>query len=919
MRTLSVKLSYKPQDSMTPTLKRSRSIKTWMNFAWLAAALFAAPAALAQIQSGWWYNPGESGRGYFIEQQGSSLFMAAFLYDSSGNATWVGSTGTIDGMAYQGSLFAYANGQTLTGAYIAPVTTPSPGDISIVFSDASHGTLTWPEGSIPIERFAIVAGGLSGTAPGNSPITGWYWNPAESGRGYAYEVQNGTLLYAAFMYSASGEPIWYMSEGAVSGVNLYQGEWQQYANGQSLLGAYKAPIVINSQIGALTLQFIDTADATMTLPQGTQIPITHFLFSQVATPPPIGAEPAQISVSPSAAIFGSQGLNTTSPAQMLTLTNTGGATANLQLSLGGNNPGDFKWFGTCTNNMNLASGSSCSLSLTFTPLAAGARTAAISVQAGASDAVQIVAVSGGGTPSTAADTVRFLNQATFGPTAPMLSYVQNVGIAAFLEEQFAAPITGYPNFPYYPQTAPQTCTYNSMAPTSAASLCSRDNYSLFQVQLHMFQNALTAPDQLRQRVAWALSQIMVTSGLENQMAYAMGDYQQILLNNAFGNFRDILYQVTLSPEMGNYLNMVNNDKANPKLGTSPNENYARELMQLFSLGLSQLNIDGTPVLDSSGQPVPTYSQATVTAFAAIYTGWSYAPLPGVAQGKSSDPVYWGAPMVAFEANHDETSKTLLNGYVTAAGQTAETDLNTAIDNIFNHPNVGPFIGGLLIQALITSNPSPGYVSRVATAFNNNGQGVRGDMKAVLRAILLDTEARGDVSTNPSFGHLREPVLFMTGVLRALDGASDGEYLSSQANTMEQEVFFSPSVFNYYPPNYNIPGTTLLGPEFGIQNAATTFARANFVNTLVFGTGSAADPTVVGSIGTSVDMSSLIAIGDPVQMIGQINTLMFAGNMSAGLQNAILTAVLAYPATDLLDRARTAVYLAVTSPQYQVIQ
>jgi len=276
-------------------------------------------------------------------------------------------------------------------------------------------------------------------------------------------------------------------------------------------------------------------------------------------------------------------------------------------------------------------------------------------------------------------------------------------------------------------------------------------------------------------------------------------------------------------------------------------------------------------------------------------------------------------MVAVENNHDMTSKTLLNGYVTAAGQTAESDLNTAIDNIFNHPNVGPFIGSLLIQALVTSNPSPGYVSRVATAFNNNGQGVRGDMKAVLRAILLDTEARGDVNTNPSFGHLREPVLFMTGVLRALNGASDGEYLASQANNMEQEVFFAPSVFNYYPPNYNIPGTNLLGPEFGIQNAATSFARANFVNTLVFGNGSAADPTVVGSIGTSVDLSNLVAIADPVQMIGQINTLMFAGNMSAGLQNAILTAVLAYPATDTLDRARTAVYLAVTSPQYQVIQ
>jgi hypothetical protein len=276
-------------------------------------------------------------------------------------------------------------------------------------------------------------------------------------------------------------------------------------------------------------------------------------------------------------------------------------------------------------------------------------------------------------------------------------------------------------------------------------------------------------------------------------------------------------------------------------------------------------------------------------------------------------------MVAVEANHDQTAKTLLNAYADGAGQTAEAELNEAIDNIFNHPNVGPFVGSLMIQALVTSNPSPGYVTRVAQAFNNNGQGVRGDMKAVLRAILLDSEARGNVKVNANFGHLREPMLFITGVLRALDGASDGVYLTGQASGMGQNVFFAPSVFNYYPPNYNIPGTTLLGPEFGIQNAATSFARSNFANSIVFGNAIAPDPTVTGSIGTSVDFANLQAIADPVQMIAQINTLMFAGNMSAALQNAILTAVLAVPATSPLTRAQTAVYLAVTSPQYQVIQ
>jgi uncharacterized protein (DUF1800 family) len=889
-----------------------------VTFALLAASVFAAPAALAQVQSGWWYNINEGGRGYFIEQQGATLYMSAFLYDSSGRATWYASSGPIDGMNYQGALTAYANGQTLTGAYVSAVQAPSPGDINIVFSDASHATLTWPEGSIPIQRYPIVPNGLTSTQTG-SPLTGWYWNPAEGGRGYAFEVQNGTLLFAGFMYDASGNPIWYMSQGPMTSLSLYQGQWQQYANGQTLTGAYKSPAVINSQVGALTLQFSDASDATMTLPQSTQIGITHFLFSQYNITPQAGAEPPQITAAPTQLSFGAQAIGSGSAAKTLSLTNTGGATATLIFSLGGDNPGDFGWFGSCSNNMSLAPGASCSVSVTFVPVAAGARAAAISVQASATDAVQIIPLAGGGAASSSADTVRFLNQATFGPTTAMLAYVQNIGIAPFLEEQFAAPVTSYPSFAYYSPSPPVSCTFDGTNPTGPASLCSRDNYSLYQVQLHMFQNALTAPDQLRQRVAWALSQIMVTSGVENAMAYAMADYQQILLNNAFGNFRDVLYQVTLSPNMGGYLNMVNNDKGNASAGTQPNENYARELMQLFSLGLNQLNIDGTPVVDASGQPVPTYSQATVDGFAAVYTGWTFAPLPGVAQAKSHNPINYSAPMVSVLANHDQTSKTLLNGYVVAAGQTADAELSEAIDNIFNHSNVGPFIGSLLIQALVTSNPSPAYVTRVAQAFNNNGQGVRGDMKAVLRAILLDSEARGDVKSDPAYGHLREPVLYMTGVMRALDGASDGVYLAIEANSMQQNVFSPPTVFNYYPPNYNIPGTALLGPEFGIQNAATAFARSNFANSLLFSNVILPDPTVIGSIGTAVNLASLQAISDPVQMIAQINTLMFGGNMSAGLQNAILTAVLAVSATDPLTRAKTAAYLAITSPQYQVIQ
>jgi uncharacterized protein (DUF1800 family) len=880
--------------------------------------LSVAPAqAQAQIQSGWWYNGAEGGRGYFIDQQGSTLYMAAFLYDAGGRATWLSSTGTIDGMTYQGQLTAYASGQTLTGAYVSPVQTPSPGDITILFSDASHATIIWPEGSIPIQRYQFAPGGLNST--GAAPVTGLYWNPAEGGRGYGFEVQNGILLFAGFMYDSSGNPIWYMSQGPMTNINLYQGQWQQYANGQSLTGTYKFPSVINPQVGPLTLQFTDVANATMTLPQGTQIPVTHFLFSQYSVTLPAGAEPAQITLAPNLLSFATQAINTGSAAKSMTLTNTGGTAASLLFSLGGNNPGDFSMFGNCVNGMNLAPGASCSISVIFTPLTSGARNAEISVQASGADAVQIAGLSGGATPNSTADTVRFLNQATFGPTASMLAYVQNTGINAFLEEQFAAPVTNYPAMAYYPPVQAANCTAVSGKPADPASICARDNYSLYQVQLHFFQNAMTAPDQLRQRVAWALSQIMVTSGTDITMGYAMTDYQQLLVANAFGNFRDIMTQVSLSPNMGDYLNMVNNDKGNASKTVQPNENYARELMQLFVLGLNQLNADGTPVLDNTGTPVPSYSQNDVMNVAAALTGWTYAPLPGVAQAKSHNPTNYSAPMVAVQANHDVTAKTLLGGVPDSANQTANAELGLVLDNIFNQSSVGPFIGRQLIQRLVTSNPTPAYVARVTQAFNNNGAGVRGDMKAVLRAILLDSEARGDLKIDPSYGHLREPVMLVTGVLRALNGASDGVYPNTQFAGMQQPLFFSPTVFNYYPPDYNIPGTALEGPEFAIQNATTAFARSNFINTLVFGNVIAPDPTVVGSIGTTLNLAGLQAISDPVQMIQQLNTLMFGGNMSAAVQNAILNAVLAVPASDPATRAKTAAYLAATSPQFQVIQ
>ena len=391
--------------------------------------------------------------------------------------------------------------------------------------------------------------------------------------------------------------------------------------------------------------------------------------------------------------------------------------------------------------------------------------------------LSLAACSGGGTaanspaptptpPSTsaavsAADAARLLEQATFGVTATDVAHVQTIGIDAYINEQLAYPPTQYIGYTYTPHTAPANCIDDGSTPPDASSLCARDRYSPFQVQRDFFIHALNNPDQLRQRVAFALSQIMVVSSVEIYEAYGLANYENILLRDAFGNYRTLLQDVTLSPTMGHYLDMVNSDETNPQNGTVPNQNYAREVLQLFSIGLVELNPDGTQQLDASGAPIATFDGATIEGFASVFTGWTYPPLPG-ASSQWTNPINFDGTMVAFPNNHQPGTKSLLNSYTVPANQTPAQDLADALDNIFNHPNVGPFISKQLIQHLVTSNPSPDYVARVAAVFANNGQKVRGDLSAVVRAILTDTEARGDAPPNNLFGHLREPAPVLWG-------------------------------------------------------------------------------------------------------------------------------------------------------------
>ncbi len=524
------------------------------------------------------------------------------------------------------------------------------------------------------------------------------------------------------------------------------------------------------------------------------------------------------------------------------------------------------------------------------------------------------------------DRMRFLEQATFGPTPALDTRIRRIGLRTWLAEQFDAP---YPTIPY-PNLALKSSNNDDVAngcgaftnPSTQYSDCIRTFYNQYPLQNWFFQEAFYGDAQLRHRVAWALSQLLVTSGVDVQQSSHMIAYHQILSRNAFGNYRTLLKDITLNPAMGDYLDMARSTK------TNPNENYPREILQLFSIGLFMLNQDGTIQRDVSNNPIPSYDQTSVNNFTKVFTGFSFCnttcanSAPGIVNFKD--------PMILTQNNHDVTAKTLLS-YPSAVSPTITANTNgsieidQALDNIFNHPNVAPFVSRYLIQQLVTSDPTPAYVGRVSAVFNNNGAGIRGDLKAVVKAILLDPEARGDVKTDPNYGKLREPVQLMTNLMRnfnvrSADGSqpSDG-VVAFLGNNMLQNAFYAPTVFNYYSPGYTVPGTALNGPEFGIMTTGTAIARANFANTMVFGKVSTNTTTI--PLGTSLDFSALqtVAAADASsnQLLDVLNQRMMHNAMPANMRSTILTAVNAVPAASTLARVQQAVYLVATSSQFQV--
>ncbi len=553
-------------------------------------------------------------------------------------------------------------------------------------------------------------------------------------------------------------------------------------------------------------------------------------------------------------------------------------------------------------------------------------------------------------PASDADAVRFLEQAAWGPNAADLAHVKTVGFQTYLNEQFNAPVanpakgSNYPDLVFPLDDQSQACpSTNPSDPTYNQSVCNRDNFSMYPLHRTFFTGAMYGQDQLRQRVAFALHQILVVSGIIplNRGSW-MTIYLQSLDRHAFGNYRTLLGEITLNPSMGEYLDMRLSRR------TDPNENWAREVLQLFSIGVHELNIDGTPELDAQGMPIPSYSQTTVNEFTKVFTGWNLAP--PIASGINN----WRDPMVPRgRTDHDFSAKTLLNGFnipacSSASGAAniacAQADLTLALDNLFNHPNVGPFVGKQLIQHLVTSNPSPAYVARVARVFNNDCDALytagclnaRGNLKAVVQAVLLDPEARGDVKTAANYGKLREPAQYIINVLRALnvksfdktttsDGVLGNRSTVNFTGSLDQSIFEPATVFSYYQPEYEVPGTKILGPAFGILSTSTTLRRANNINTLIYtGVSANTSPTALSPDrprGTSVDLANLEALAStPGAIADQLNALMLHGTMSTEVRNSIITAMTAIPTTDVnfaRKRAQVAAYLVATSSQYDI--
>ncbi len=514
---------------------------------------------------------------------------------------------------------------------------------------------------------------------------------------------------------------------------------------------------------------------------------------------------------------------------------------------------------------------------------------------------------------TQVEAYRFLNQSTFGASESEAAALRALGDSSnaygrWIDQQIA--ITPSLHLPAV------LTAYDLLPAGTAAGSIHNDRIELW------LRNAVTAPDQLRQRVAFALSEILVVSQLGGlqQRPLAVTDYYDILVRGAFGNYRQLLEDVTLSPAMGVYLSMLGNQKPDAARNIRPDENYARELLQLFTIGLVELNPDGSTRRDQQDQPLPTFNQATIEGFAHVFTGWKWAwTAPGTPNFATvrSNRANEMLPMRAYPEQHATGTKQLLGATLLPANQTMEKDLDDALDNVFAHPNVGPFIARRLIHRLVTSNPSPAYVARVVARFENNGSGERGDLGAVVRAILLDDEARAAPAAAQT-GKLKEPLLRLTQLWRAYGArAANGRYQLQPANNFGQAPLQAASVFNFFSPFYAPPGEIADGnwvaPEMQIATEYQNTAVTNFLYQQVFNRNSAS--TGLAETAIAIDtLTEQALIADPEALVTKIADKLMGGQISAALRTAARTQLERRTATDS-QRVAEALYLIVSSPEF----
>jgi len=513
-------------------------------------------------------------------------------------------------------------------------------------------------------------------------------------------------------------------------------------------------------------------------------------------------------------------------------------------------------------------------------------------------------------------------QASFGPNMSSISSVAQSGPAVWIENQFATPPMDS-HWAYVVRKGPPGCNPCTSGDINA-------------VMESFWRQAVRGPDQLRQRLTFALSEIFVVSTVNSSVQIqpdAHASYLDMLSRNSFGNFRDLLEQVARHPTMGRYLSHIGNMKEDPTTGRLPDENFARELMQLFTVGLWELNPDGSRKKDGNGQDIPTYSQSDVMGMAKVFTGWSWAT-----DWNGWTGVTYDKQMVNYAEYHSASQKSILRGVVIPAGTTGEQSLKIALDTLFNHPNVGPFIGSQLIKRFVTSNPSPAYISRVTSAFNNNGQGVRGDMKAVIKAVLLDPEAR-DASkvSDPLWGKLREPMIRYANFMRAFDVKSASGYykiwnLEDPLYSIGQNPMRAPSVFNWFTPSYvptgDLMNKGMVAPEFAITHETTVTGYANFIiwqaerqtnwwrdNVAI------KDGSVDHYLGADYS-EEMALVSNPVALVDRLNLILAAGRMSGSTKQTIVNAISAIPLTQVsgysgLSRVAGAVALTMVSPEFIV--